>query len=131
VYRSKHTASFRRQQVIYFTCKTSDKAVYNYNRTHFILLYIIVIKKWKQVLKKHSESANLRQGQNVNQKSSGIPTRIDGLTWLRMRMSVGYVPNCMYDCLRNAMSKIFRNDEEKEKVIRHARIRSPPKVNHF
>ena len=37
-------------------------------------------------------SANLRQRENFNQKSSGIPIRIAGL--IRIGMSVGSVPKC-------------------------------------
>jgi len=40
----------------------------------------------------HSESANLRQRQNLKQKWSGIRIRIFGL--IRIRMSVGFVPKC-------------------------------------
>jgi len=41
-----------------------------------------------------SESANLLQGQNLNQKWSGIRIRISGLIHIWVQMSVGSLPKC-------------------------------------
>jgi len=51
------------------------------------------------IIIRHSESANLRQRQNFNQKWSEIRIQISGL--IRFRMSVGSVPKCCgYDTIR-------------------------------
>jgi len=41
-----------------------------------------------------SENANLRQGQNLKQRWSGIRIRISGLIWIGIRMSAGSFPKC-------------------------------------
>jgi len=100
-------------------------------KTSIGLLFIYTVKHIKQ---EYSQSANLRQCQNFNQKWFGIRIRIFGL--IRIRMCVGSVPKCcecvshfaeygtnqtltVWEMLTNVQKPLFRSGGENEKVIRN------------
>jgi len=120
------------------------------NKLHFIYLLFTqtfladccglhtCVKLKEQVQVQVQIQHTLRQRQNFNQKSSGIPIRIAGVIRIRIRMSVGSVPqscdalSCQrqsfrqvwykatVDCMSNAnkcQKILLRNGQRNAKVI--------------